>query len=937
MSGFVWLICAGLWMQEGEARFLDQVRQLTFEGKRAGEGYFGRDGSLLVFQSEREAGNPFYQIYLTDLETGDVQRISTGVGKTTCAWIHPQDDRVLFASTHADPNAKLKMAEEIALRESGKQRRYAWDYDETFDLWSADFKGDKLIQITDALGYDAEASWSPDGSKIVFASNRIAYQKPMSPSDQAKFELDKAFMIDLFLMDVATGAITQLTDMPGYDGGPFFNTDGSKICWRHFSEDGATAEIWIMDADGSNPHAITKLGAMSWAPYFHPSGEYLIFTTNVHGFSNFELYLVSPKGGTPVRITTTDGFDGLPVFTPDGNRLAWTSNRTANGTSQIFMANWNHEAAVKSLQPTESNPEIDSAELMHHIQILASDDMAGRPTGETGERLAAEYIAGVFQDIGLKPQGSSYFQPFEFKAGVSLGPNNTLQTPETSWVIDEAWRPLSFSSPGLVSNKRVVFAGYGIVAPETEHDPSYDSYVHLDVKDAWVMVLRYAPENVDEAVKRHLNRYASLRYKAMVARDKGAAGLIVVSGPLSGVEHQLVALKNDATISGTSIAAISISDEVALELLKPSGKSLETLQKELDSGDVMMGVDLGVQLTANVDLVHEKKTGTNIIGILPANQSPTLPALAIGAHFDHLGTGEGGSSLARGDEKGMIHYGADDNASGVSGMLEIAQYLIDQRAKGKLDSARDLYIMAWSGEEMGLLGSNHFVSVYETEDLSQTFAAYLNLDMIGRLDKSLVVQGLGSSSVWPGLIERANVPVGLSIQTSNDSYLPTDATSFYLKKVPILSAFTGAHEDYHTPRDRPEKINIEGCYQITKFVALLARQLMLSETQPDYVAMEKPANTGEGRGIRVYLGTIPDYAQGDLKGVRLSGVSKGGPAESAGVLGGDVIVSLAGKKIENIYDYTYAMDTLKVGEPAEMVVMRNGESVQLTVVPGTRD
>src|SRR5205823_11475562 len=188
----------------------------------------------------------------------------------------------------------------------------------------------------------------------------------------------------------------------------------------------------------------------------------------------------------------------------------------------------------------------------------------------------------------------------------------------------------------------------------------------------------------------------------------------------------------------------------------------------------------------------------------------------------------------------------------------------------------------------------------ESPTLAPYIAAYLNMDMIGRLDKTLILQGVGSSSIWPGEIERANVPLGLSITAQNDSYLPTDATSFYLKGVPILNAFTGAHADYHTPRDTADKINYAGAEKITRLMAALTRSLATREEAPDYQVMEKPGGALGRVNLRAYLGTIPDYAQGDVVGVKLSGVVKGGPAERAGIQGGDIIVAPAGKKVENI-------------------------------------
>ncbi|MCZ6464825.1 MAG: peptidase M28, partial [Proteobacteria bacterium] len=233
---------------------LSRIRQLTFEGRRSGEGYFGPAGRRIVFQSEREPGNPFYQIYRMDLATGDVERVSPGIGKTTCAWIHPGGSRVLFASTHAAANARAEQEEELARREAGETRRYAWDYDPDFDLYSSDLDGSPPRALAAAPGYDAEASWSPDGRTVVFASNRHAYDpilaSAFSAQDHERLASDPSAFIDLYTVDSRGGNLRRLTTSPGYDGGPFFSPDGSRIVWRRFSEDGVTAEIYSMKVDG---------------------------------------------------------------------------------------------------------------------------------------------------------------------------------------------------------------------------------------------------------------------------------------------------------------------------------------------------------------------------------------------------------------------------------------------------------------------------------------------------------------------------------------------------------------------------------------------------------------------------------------------------------------------------------------------------------------
>lgn len=334
----------------GEARLLSNIRQLTFDGRRSGEGYFSRDGSLMIFQSEREPDNPFYQIYVMSLDTGDTHRVSPGYGKTTCGWIHPSGDKVLFASTHLDPNARAKQRAEIERRAAGTATRYGWDYDEYYDIFESDLNGAHLKNLTHTRGYDAEASWSPDGSLIVFSSNRAGYRDRLTAHQQEMFARDKSYLLDIYRMNADGTDVRRLTDVDGADGGAFFSPDGKEIVWRRFSEDGATAEVYTMNVDGTTQTPITHLGAMSWAPYFHPSGEYLIFATNLQGLANFELYLVDAVGrSAPVRVTFSDGFDGLPVFSPDGKWLAWTSSRTASKQPQIFLADWNDVEARRLL------------------------------------------------------------------------------------------------------------------------------------------------------------------------------------------------------------------------------------------------------------------------------------------------------------------------------------------------------------------------------------------------------------------------------------------------------------------------------------------------------------------------------------------------------------------------------------------------------------
>ena len=984
-----------------EGRLINRTRQLTFEGRRAGESYFSADGRRMIFQSEREPGNPFFQIYLMDLDTGDTQRISPGTGKTTCAWIHPNGEKVLFASTQDDPAAEQEQKAEIELRASGTERRYSWDYDEFYDIYEYDLATKQYRKLTDTKGYDAEGSWSPDGSLIAFASNRSADEQELTAEQRTAFETDPAWANEIYVMKADGSDVKRLTATPGYDGGPFFSPDGNRICWRRFAENGATAEIMTMNIDGSDQQQLTHLGAMSWAPYYHPSGQYLIFTTNRHGFANFELYMVDAAGQhEPVRVSYTPGFDGLPVFSPDGDHMAWTTNRTVTKQSQIFMADWNHARALELLEMKPASPsgavqadvkrvmaltpeargDFAPADGVRHVEFLCRPQLGGRLTGTKGEQLATNYVALNFETMGLLPAGDNgtYFQEFEFTSGVSAGPNNVMTVESTVGGENEAakpltlesdWRPLAFSSSISIDASDVIFAGYGIRAPALEGIEEYDSFVHLEVKDKWVVVFRFMPENFSPEQRQHFIRFSSLRFKAMQARDMGARGLVIVSGPSSGVEEELVPLQFDGSLAGSGLPVISVSDSVTAGWFMERGKDLATVQQEMDSGEPAMGFPLdGLKISASIDIQQDKKTGRNVLGRLQINESQAGQIVVVGAHIDHLGAAPNGNSLARGDEPSQIHFGADDNASGVSAMMQIAEAMALAKDAGKLHGSRDIVFAAWSGEELGLLGSSHYVKSLETlfsqhaaavegsdtgsdqpekkaDDLagpntgglSLYITACLNMDMVGRLHEKLVLQGIGSSAAWQKIIEQANVPLGLSLTLQDDSYLPTDASVFFLHGVPILSAFTGNHSEYHTPRDTPEKLNYEGIAKVANLMSLVCRHLIATEQSPIYVAQERPKDGQRRAALRAYLGTVPDYAQSDVKGVMLSGVAKGGPAEVAGVKGGDVIVNLAGKTIENIYDYTYAIEALKSGQDTDITVLRAGKEVSMKVTPSSRD
>jgi hypothetical protein len=572
-----------------------------------------------------------------------------------------------------------------------------------------------------------------------------------------------------------------------------------------------------------------------------------------------------------------------------------------------------------------------------HVETLASPKFEGRMTGSPGEKLAADYLVAELKKMGARPlPGMTDFRmPFTFTAGSKDGGSKLTvrRDGQDGWNFagSATIQALSFSDNGEVTGP-VVFAGYGLVVPEAQNF-GYDSYAGLDVKDKVVVVLRYFPEDADQKTRGILARYADLRYKAQAARQRGARGMLVVTGPRSPNAGAVVPMSFDTAIAGSGIVAASISGEAAAPIFAAAGKALDAVQKDLDTGNPHVAgfaiPQATVTLTTNV--VRQQQTGHNVVGYLPATAPPTgvaKPWIAVGAHYDHLGRGGAGNSLADKQDLNQIHHGADDNASGTSAVLAIGEALSRQPRR------RHLVLAFWSGEELGLLGSNAFVTKPPVPN--DQLAAYLNFDMVGRVtDNRLTVQATGTSATWPKLLEQANVAAGFDLSLQEDPYQPTDVTSFNSVSVPSLAFFTGAHAEYHKPSDTADKINYDDLDRIVELATAMVTRLMAAPDAPQFTKVEQKMDTGGRAGLRLFTGTIPDYAS-DVKGLLLGGVIGGGPAEQAGLAKGDVIIEIAGQSIANIYDYTYALELLKIGQPAKVVYMRGGEKRETTLTPAAR-
>jgi Zn-dependent M28 family amino/carboxypeptidase len=572
------------------------------------------------------------------------------------------------------------------------------------------------------------------------------------------------------------------------------------------------------------------------------------------------------------------------------------------------------------------------------VETLASDKFEGRLTGSPGEKLAADYIISELKRIGAKPlPGSADFRmPFTFTAGSKDGGTTVSITRDgaaaQSFAAPASVTALSFSD-AIEATGTVVFAGYGLVVPDSQNF-GYDSYAGLEVKDKIVLVLRYFPEDADQQTRSILARYADLRYKAQAARQRGAKAMLVVTGPNSPNAGELVPMSFDTAIAGSGIAAASITGATAASIFAAAGKQLEAVQKELDGGNPhVAGFAIpNVTVTVKANVIRQQQTGNNVVAYLPATTPVTgvsKPWVAVGAHYDHLGRGTTGGSLADKADLSKVHHGADDNASGTATVLAIAEALSTQPRK------RNLVIGLWSGEELGLLGSNAFVTKPPVP-LDQ-LAAYLNFDMVGRVaDNKLTVQATGTSAMWPKLLEQANIVAGFDLVSQEDPYQPTDVSSFNQASVACLTFFTGAHVDYHKPSDTADKINYDDLDRVGQFATAIVKRLMDGDQPPQFTKVEQKTDSGGGRaGLRLFTGTIPDYAS-EVKGLLLGGVIGGGPAEQAGLQKGDVIIEIAGQSITNIYDYTYALELLKIGQPAKVIYLRGGEKKETTLTPAAR-
>jgi aminopeptidase YwaD len=572
----------------------------------------------------------------------------------------------------------------------------------------------------------------------------------------------------------------------------------------------------------------------------------------------------------------------------------------------------------------QSSKEITAGELLKHVKYLSSDKLMGRKSGSKGAEAAAQYIADEFKSYGLKPvaPNGSFFQDFEFVAGVKLGDGNSLSLEidgvPVSATLDKDFRPLGFSSSESFAGS-IVFVGYGI----SDTAKKYDEYAGLDVKGKAVMVLRNSPPTDSS---RDFGQFNSLRYKASKARELGARVLIVVTGPEDSDTDDLMKLSFDNATGNAGLPAVNITRKTADLLLASAGKNIKELQKGINQSKSPRSLELPkVFMRLKTDLKEIRETTKNVVGYLEGND-PVLKnqMIIFGAHYDHLGMGGEGSGSLKPDTV-AIHHGADDNASGTSGVLELAQAFSGMKSTLK----RSMLFISFTGEELGLLGSGYYAN-HPLLPLDRAIAM-INMDMIGRLNnRTLIVYGVGTSPGFEELVKKHNKDSAFVLKLNKDGYGPSDHASFYGKQIPVFHFFTDIHSDYHRPSDTFDKLNYEGEEKIVRYIEGIAEELDQSTDRPQYVAVETPRQPGAGRSTRVYMGTIPDFGE-QVQGMKISGVREGSPAAKAGMTGGDIIIKFGKVDIKNLYDFTYALGEYKVGDEVDVIIKRGAETKTVRV------
>ena len=571
-----------------------------------------------------------------------------------------------------------------------------------------------------------------------------------------------------------------------------------------------------------------------------------------------------------------------------------------------------------------------------HVEFLAGEECEGRGPGSAGIEKAAEYIARQFASCGLEPAGEdgTYFQEFEVTLGKRVGDKSSLNMlPDgPSFTVKRDFVPLPFSSAGAFEGP-VAFVGYGVTA--TEFD--YDDYAGFEPQGKVLLMFRFEPEPRSETDFDGPDKYsdhALFSNKARLAREAGAAAILIVN-PSGGEEEEdtLYALARGGGMADYRIPMMHLKRQVAEKMLEAGGlPGLAELQAKLDKDRRIQTRDLSaVRVSGDTGLVKRSARTRNVIGLLRGSGELADEYVVLGAHYDHLGRTmlqfPGAKTDADPDAE-YIHYGADDNASGTAGVIELARALGD----GAAGPRRSLLFIAFSGEELGLLGSEYYVN-HPAIPLDKTVAMF-NMDMIGRLtEDKLSVSGVKTGSGFEETVKRLAETGGFELSVTASGFGGSDHSSFYAKKIPALHFFTGLHRDYHTPGDTADKINAPGAVRVLKMLAALTEDVGRADQRPDYqrVKMRRP---GGRAALKVRMGIMPSFSDDDERGMAVTGVIEDGPADRAGMQDGDRILSIGETPVNNIYDYMEALGAFQPGQEIVVRVNRDGQRVSLRVKLG---
>jgi len=574
--------------------------------------------------------------------------------------------------------------------------------------------------------------------------------------------------------------------------------------------------------------------------------------------------------------------------------------------------------------------ELSAERYQQHVAFLASDKLKGRGNGSPELEKAADYIATQFRSFGLQPAGDegTYFQKFDVTIGAEFGPKNALQIGGVSKEKNKDFVTIPVSSSGSYEGS-VVFVGYGLTSSALQ----WDDYAGIDVTGKAVLVFRHDPEETNPASRFSKDSSAPTTFtsKARNARAHGAKAILFITDPNNHVNEADTIGKatEDLEFRDLSILAMHVTRDAVSSLFAQAGKSMQAVQKSIDSDQKPQSFELpGSRVRVATDVTPIRKTVRNVIASVRGSDSKLRDEwIVIGGHYDHLGLGDRNNSMSASDV-GKIHHGADDNASGTAGVLELARLI----ARNKQSFKRSVMLITFAGEELGLFGSSHFVN-HPTVPLASIDVMF-NMDMIGRLaSRSLNVMGTGTAPEFPAWIEDANKEIGLSLALSNGGHEGSDHLSFDGKHIPTLFFFSGLHSDYHRPTDTSDKIDAKGAIRVLSLVANAAGLAANAPTKLVYteVKEERSQTAGGGGGAySTYFGSVPDFRD-DLTGVLFADVHADSPAGKAGLKAGDLLVEFAGEPIKNLYDFTDALGNKKPGDVVSVVVKRNGQSIKVNV------